>query len=258
MDEFKITLSDRFTHLPHAPIIEAVIDFRASATEPWDLAALAERLKQRLPEYPTIGVQQTWQTELRILPGQSPLAEQRDFVQGLRLQSAEGRQIATFHPAGFSFSRLRPYEDWEHFRDEAFRLWRIHQDLAKPNKVERIGLRYINRFEMPPGELKFEEYIDPHPMPPHGLSLPHAGFLHVDSLATPGYPYMINVVHTMQGSQQTGALGNALILDIDVFTLQTMGFGDTNWLLHVLAEMRWLKNKVFFGSLTPKALETFK
>src|SRR5580658_11275403 len=193
MDELKITLSETFEHLPHAPIIEAVIDFRASATEAWDLPSLTERIKQQLPEYPTIGVQQTWQTELRILPGQSPLAEQGDFAQGIQLKSADERQIATFHPAGFTFSRLKPYEDWEHLRDEAFRLWRIHQDVAKPHKVERIGLRYINRIEMPAGERQFENYISPHPTPPRGLELPHVGFLHVDTFLTPGYPYVINM-----------------------------------------------------------------
>jgi uncharacterized protein (TIGR04255 family) len=258
MDGFKITISDRFEHLPHAPIIEAIIDFRASATEPWDLPSLTEKLKEQLPDYPSFGVQQTWQTELRIVPGKSASAEKRDFAQGLQFKSAEARQIATFHPAGFSFSRLYPYEDWEHLRDEAFRLWRIHQDLAKPNRVERVGLRYINRFEMPAGEDQFEDYISPYPVPPDGLKLPHAGFLHVDTFVTPGYPYIMNMVHTIQAAQQAGAQGNALILDIDVFTSQTPSSCDTNWLLERLAEMRWLKNKAFFGSVTPKALESFK
>ena len=51
--------------------------------------------------------------------------------------------------------------------------------------------------------------------------------------------------------------GIALILDIDVFT--THGFElDDSVLERRLSEMRWLKNKVFFGSITEKAFEMFR
>jgi len=49
----------------------------------------------------------------------------------------------------------------------------------------------------------------------------------------------------------------AVILDIDVST--TQGFGmDESLLLRRLIEMRWLKNKVFFGSIPEEALQNFK
>jgi uncharacterized protein (TIGR04255 family) len=258
MDEFKITVSDKFEHLPRAPIIEALIDFRADATDSWDLPSITAKLKEQLLDYPTVEVQNTWQTDLKIVPGQLTLTNQRDVAQGVQLKSADGHHVANFHPTGFTFSRLQPYEDWEHLRYEAFRLWPIYQTVAKPDKVQRIGLRYINRFEMPLGEAQFEDYINPHPTPPHGLKLPHSGFLHVDTLTTPGYPYLINMIQTIQPPQPPGSKGYVLILDIDVFTFQTMEAGDSNWLRDRLAEMRWLKNKVFFGSVTSKALESFK
>jgi uncharacterized protein (TIGR04255 family) len=52
-------------------------------------------------------------------------------------------------------------------------------------------------------------------------------------------------------------VGTGLILDIDVFT--TQGFDlDESILGRRLLEMRWLKNKVFFGSITGKALQMFR
>jgi uncharacterized protein (TIGR04255 family) len=255
MDEFKILASETFPNLPHAPIIEAVIDFRVNATAKWELAPLRAMLEEMLPDYPTVGIQNTWQTDIKIpFPGQPIQSEQRDIAVGLQFKSEH--QIATFHPEGFTFSRLKPYQNWEKLQDEAFRLWRIHQRIANPSTVQRIGLRYINRFEIPPDE-RIEDYLDPFPAPPHGLALPHAGFLHVDTLTTPGYPYTVNVTHTTQQSQQSGVLGLALILDIDVFTSRLVGAGDTEGLLALLAQMRWLKNKAFFGSMTEKALNLF-
>jgi len=49
----------------------------------------------------------------------------------------------------------------------------------------------------------------------------------------------------------------ALILDIDVFTTQPLEL-EQSMLVRRLLEMRWLKNKVFFGSVTEKALELFR
>ena len=48
-----------------------------------------------------------------------------------------------------------------------------------------------------------------------------------------------------------------LILDIDVFTTRAMELNEEVFLKR-LQEMRWLKNKAFFGSITQKALERFK
>jgi uncharacterized protein (TIGR04255 family) len=85
--------------------------------------------------------------------------------------------------------------------------------------------------------------------------LPFHGFMHHDVLAVPGHPYAINVIRTIQTPPNTDA--SAVILDIDVFTLQPFQFREAI-LEERLPEMRWLKNKVFFGSVTPKALESFK
>ena len=83
------------------------------------------------------------------------------------------------------------------------------------------------------------------------------GFVHKDTLAVPGHPYAINLIRTIQQLNGGTDGGVALILDIDVFT--TQGFDLDNVVLerHLL-EMRWLKNKAFFGSITDKALKMFR
>jgi uncharacterized protein (TIGR04255 family) len=89
------------------------------------------------------------------------------------------------------------------------------------------------------------------------LDLPFQGFMHHDTLAVPEHPYAMNVIRTIQPPQANGHAGTALILDIDVFT--TQGFElDDEILRRRLLEMRWLKNKAFFGSITEKALEMFR
>ena len=49
-----------------------------------------------------------------------------------------------------------------------------------------------------------------------------------------------------------------MILDIDVFTT-TPPFEAQNAVMEQrIEEMRWLKNRVFYGSITPKALEEMR
>ena len=176
---------------------------------------------------------------------------------GLRFQSGDKKHIVQFNRDGFVFSRLEPYESWQRLYDEGMRLWHVYVDLAQPVEVHRIGLRYINRIRLPPDELRFEDYLQPAPEPPKGLDLPFNGFLHQDTLAVPDHPYAINVIRTIQPPGAPGVQGLSLILDIDAFT--TQGFElDEVALKQRLLEMRWLKNKVFFGSVTETALKLFQ
>jgi uncharacterized protein (TIGR04255 family) len=258
MNEFKIDTSEKFEHLPRAPIIEAVLDIRARADAGWEETFVSARLKAQVQDYPTVEPQSTVQAEFSVMPGQIPFAQRRDIGwSGLVLKSGDGLQIAQFKRDGFTFSRLQPYEDWERLKAEALRLWRIHAALSKPMEIQRIGLRFINRIDLPLNETRFEDYIQPHPSPPRGLDLPFVGFLHAETLAVPGHPYAINLVRTIQSPQPPLSNQFALIIDTDVSTIQPIEHQE-DWFDKGLDEMRWLKNKVFFGSMTEKAIQKFK
>lgn len=50
--EFTIAWQEQFPHLPHAPIVEAVIDIRAQAEGAWKETDVSPWLKEKLPDYP--------------------------------------------------------------------------------------------------------------------------------------------------------------------------------------------------------------
>jgi len=258
MSEIKIDLAEQFQHLPHAPIVEAVIEVRTRAEAPLEEASMRSQLESKLPDYRFLDSQRAFQHELKVEPGQKPKQNLRDLGwRRMRFQSADQLHVVRFNRDGFVFSRLRPYEKWEQLRGEGMRLWQSYSELIRPTEVQRLGLRFINRIELPPQELRFEDYIQPAPQPPNTLDLPFRAFLHHDTLAVPGHPYAINVIRTIQHPQNPGTQWIAVILDIDVFTLRAFEYRQ-DVLEQRLAEMRWLKNKVFFGSITQKALEKFQ
>ena len=253
-----IKTDEIFENLPRAPIVEAVIEIRARATQTLEDSSLRSTLEPRLDGYDFLDSLRGYHGEVMIEGGKPPSQKVSDLGwMGVRFRSSDGKHIAQFKRDGFVFSRLEPYDTWEQLFGESQRLWSIFQEVAQPANIQRIGLRYINRIKLPFRELHFEDFIQPAPSTPQGLDLPFHGFMHHDTLAVPEHPYAINVIRTIQQPSGNVDGGIALILDIDVFT--THGFDlDETLIGRRLLEMRWLKNKVFFGSITKKALEMFR
>jgi uncharacterized protein (TIGR04255 family) len=254
--KLKFDVTEEFEHLPNAPIIEAVIDIRAQAEAPWEEADIQEHLKPQLPDYPKVVSTGAFRQQLKVEPGSVEQSYRDLGWKGLWFQSADDRHIAQFNRESFVFSRLYPYESWEQFSKEAFRLWRMHIQLANPTQVQRLGLRFINRMPLMKGkQLKF--YLESPPKTPRKLKLTLNGFFHQDKLRVPGHPYAVNITRTVLPPDEPGNQDGALILDIDVFSEEP--FELRNGALEPrLAEMRWLKNRAFFGSITHKALESFR
>lgn len=256
MSMFIIDLKETFPLLARAPIIEAVIEVRARTQVPWEESAISERLKPRLPEYPSVQSHREFQHEFKVELGQPTEQTVQDLGwRGLRCESTDKRHIAQFNRDGFVFSRLAPYESWDQFQREGLRLWQLHIELAQPTEPQRLGLRFINRIVIPQEGPRLEDYLEASPRTPREMDIPFSSFLHHNVLTVPGYSYAINIIQTVQ--QPQGPETGGLIVDIDVFTTQPFNLAQDVFEQH-LAEMRWLKNKVFFGSVTKSALETFK
>jgi uncharacterized protein (TIGR04255 family) len=248
---------EKFEHLPRAPIVEAVIEIRARAAKVLEETSLRAAIERNLNGYVFLDSLRELHGEVKFESGKvSSQRVQDGGWKGVRYRSSDGKHIAQFNRDSFMFSRLEPYLGWEQLERESLGLWSIYKDLAQPIDIQRLGLRYINRIKLAPGELLFEDYIQPAPSPPQGLELPFLGFIHKDTLGVLGHPYAINVIRTIQPLGSGVESGFALILDIDVFTTQGFDLGDL--LEPRLQEMRWLKNKAFFGSITEKALEMFR
>ncbi len=253
----KIDLTEQFEHLAKAPIVEAAIEIRARAEGPWDEAAISQQIKSRLSDYPKVTSLKQIQQEIKLQFGKPAEGLTRDLGwRGLQFQSEDGRRAVQFNRDAFVFNQLPPYEGWEALLSEAMRLWQIHAGLARPSEAQRLGLRFINRIVMPANDPNFENYIRPHAVPPSNLDLPFVGFFHQDSLAVPGYPYLINIIRMIEPAHDQLS-GAAIILDIDVFTAQPFELRDDKPQVY-LAEMRNLKNKIFFGSITEKSLQGFR
>lgn len=246
----------RFPHLPSAPIVEAVIQWRARADRQWKADDLRDELLKRLPEFPESRPQHQFTFEAEF--GDSDTARHERTVRwvGFRLESIDKRYISQFNRDGVTFSRLEPYNDWISFSKEARRHWHVFRELASPTEVQRLGVRFINRIELV--ELSnLDTILTQPPKCLHQLDLPVSGFLYQSTHEVPEYPFCINVSRTVQPASPPQRDGYGLILDIDVYTTRALECDDAEIDRH-LAMMRSLKNMVFFSLLKEDALKPFK
>ena len=248
-----IDLKEKFPHLSKAPIVEAALDIRVVPSVPWDETTLQSELKQRLPDFPKVETLREARVQI-VPPGQPGKPAFKDVgCVGLKLHSTDNLHIVQFNKGAFVFSRLRPYADWGKFSQEALRLWAIYCGLLKPTEVRRIGLRFINRIVIKRDTVELADYYKYPPEPLKDLNWPLAGYLNHDVMRVPETPYSVNLIKTVQNVP--GEIG--LILDIDVFMPSQFKYDELR-IIERLEEMRWVKNKMFFGSITEKALEEFK
>lgn len=256
-----INLTEVFEHFPQAPAIEAVLDIKARATVELTEPGLLEAARQHLSAYEFLDSQREIKHEVRL----STTPQGKEIQQGLedlgwkgmRFRSADRGYIVNIHREGMIFSRLSPYQNWEKFQEEGLRLWSFSAKLTKPETISRIGVRFINRIILPQGEINFESYLTSPPSPPENMPMPFLGFMHQSIFQVTKSPYSIMVTKTIQPPSPTTSDRFALVVDIDVFTSMPRPIA-TAGLEACLKDMRWLKNKAFFGSITEKAKGLFR
>ena len=133
----------------------------------------------------------------------------------------------------------------------------MFQDIGKPAEIQRLGVRFINRISLPSKQVRIEDYLDPAPLGARDLELPFQGFFHQDLFGVTGYPYAIRLIRTTQPEPGPNPRSFGIIIDIDVYTTQPFE-PEPRTVEERLKEIRWLKNKMFFGNVGPKALEAFQ
>lgn len=250
--------TEKFEHLPHAPIVEAVIQLVARTEVPQKSDDFEQVLKKELPEFQTIRPMASVSVTLALEetsegspspPTEQPKPERARY--GFRLESEDNRHIAMFTRDYFSFSQLKPYDSWETFQTEALRIWAIHEKLTGPTEIKRIGVRFINRLEVPSANLNPGDYLKGLPESPGDF--PRFGFVYRDDLVVSEYPYRVKLIRTVQPSDPSTPERVALLLDIDVHSTEPFA-PKLARIKEKLADMHWIKNQAFFNNVSDTAL----
>lgn len=243
-----------YSLLPNAPITEALIDIRIKAKEDFDVAKFLTLHDAISEQYPKKKTRHRWEGRFELKKGETPITAGTEKIDGYIFTSADGKQIFQARIDGFTFNRLKPYDKWETFRDEALRLWKLYKDLVSP-EIVRVALRFINKIDIPLSPetvFDFDDYLTAGPIVPKGLPQGISSFLTRMVINDPEIDAAAIITQAFEQIVDPKCV--PIIFDIDVFKQESKGLSEEEaW--KILEKLRDFKNKIFFASITEKIKE---
>jgi uncharacterized protein (TIGR04255 family) len=150
-----------------APIIEAVCEFRFSPPSKWDLAVpglIYEQVKKEFPKRAQ-AQQARVQREKDIEPPQFEIS----LIDKVAFKAESEKQFIQVAPRAISVHRLAPYEEWETLFPAIEKAFDAYIKVGEPESIARIGLRYINAFDLPSPRVDLDEYFGFFPNVPEAI-----------------------------------------------------------------------------------------
>lgn len=240
-------------HYQNAPITEAIIDLRVEPVSGLSgdaLELVGDSEKDLYPDRKPIlmgtGYLQ-WGEQVSAAATASPV--------GTRFVSTDGKVIWQARPDGFTISRLAPYDRWESFRDEARRLWTIYRDRMQIPSIQRIAVRYINRFDIPCNRLRLKDYFRTYPEVSPELNDEPAGLLL--HLRIPQSDLLGEVLINQALVPPATETGRSVVLDLDLYRAESVP-AEEEPLWKLFEDLHVRKNQVFEACITDRARELIR
>ena len=235
-------------HYEHAPITEAIIELQCDLAPDVTLEDLTRVVDREVftSESPAVFI--SGQIEV------SPDGIKGDTTGqqiGYLYRRSDGLRVIQSRLNGFAYSVLAPYDRWETFSSEAWEHWQTYREIARPAKVSRLGVRFVNKIDISQASIEIKDYlrtaVDVSPYLPQ---ITASYFLQV---VVPLLSFDASATITSTVAPPSSPDATSLILDIDTWRLLDISLeGDTESerLKEALNELRAAKNFVFEACIT--------
>jgi uncharacterized protein (TIGR04255 family) len=239
-------------HYPRAPITEAIIELRVTPREGLDIAALRQA-GNSFRDYPVEGLFEAT-SQFEIVPGADPRASVEKRQTGYVMVDKQAGRVVQFRLNGFLFSKLAPYGEWATFRGAAHDFWSVYRQEVQPQRIEQLGVRYVNRIDIPKTKVDLREYLRTYPFLADGLPQAVGGYFMQLSISMPELPGQMIINQAGVPPARDGE--TAILLDIDIFSNQDVPQDDPA-IWEFFEELHRRKNDVFEACITDSARKLF-
>ena len=172
-DDSHRTIPERSYRKP--PVIEALCEiYFADST--WDdtiPGAFYERVKDEFPKKQQREIQEA---QIALGRGTASAGVQR-LPPWMQFASEKGDLMIQVSENLLVVNQLRPYSHFAAWESVVYRALAVYNEVALPQRAARVGLRYINRIEIPETRFAMEDYFTIYPQLPKSLGDTHGPFL---------------------------------------------------------------------------------
>jgi uncharacterized protein (TIGR04255 family) len=219
---------------------------------------LARFARNTATEYPT--AEETYEISVQLqvaARGQKPEAKQEQTFTGYKLTGRDAADLILLGPDRIATVRLAPYCGWDNFIKKVRNNYDVLRKLAGYRRLTRVATRYINRLDIPSGQVPLittEDYLLVEPKVPK--IIPRINFFSTNFVGV--VPEIDAQVIVRTGTVQSPLVDHvSLLLDIDLFKEQNLPSRDRE-IWDVLNILRTQKNKLFEAFITDRSRELFE
>lgn len=148
------------------PIVEALCEFQFIPGQPWDFTVhglLYEKIQTDFPDkQQQLGLGIRVRQEAGAI--QHEVLQSPDRMQFLRKDKTALIQVG---PDLLTVNHLKPYPTWEVFKPLILDNLNKYNEVAKPKGFRRLGLRYINKIDIPVRPVELPQYFNYYPHMPN-------------------------------------------------------------------------------------------
>ncbi len=157
------------------PVVEALCEiyFAASTWDDTIPGAFYERVKDKFPRKQQRDIQEA---QITLGQGTASASVQR-LPPWMQFVSANSDRMIQVAEDLLVVNQMPPYPHFEDWEQVVYKALTVYREIALPQKVARIGLRYINRIEIPGAQVSMEDYFTIYPQLPQSLGNTHGPFL---------------------------------------------------------------------------------
>ena len=229
----------------NAPIIEAVVDFRFVPEEEGGLLKLYANSREQFSTfYPDVRKQ--IRNEIKIDPANQTAPTSFVPHEALRLASLDGKKILHIESNCFILSQLAPYENWETLVQAMKNGLETLFGRDLNRKIARIGIRFINRFDLPGPSVELSDYLKVYPQIPFAFDINSFTMQSVFPLDDINSKLVIR--QALVPSPKSDAV--SILLDFELFNEEERLFTPKVW--DFLEHFHQKKNDAFERSITDK------
>lgn len=229
------------------PITEAVIEIRFNGSiDQEKLRKAAKRLEKR---YPLQDEENLFQVEMN-----GPNAKLNVSPFGFKASSVDQADFVQFRPSHLGLSRRAPYLGWNEFERRFFEAWEELKHVVGSLQPTRIGVRYLNRIDVPGTIVEPSDYVGLFPQIPIGFPDPLS--MEASHVVTRMGEHKCEITINVSAVASPLVGHGGLQLDIDVARSDALP-GRTEELEAIVATMRDIKNQMFEMLVTDRARELF-
>lgn len=238
---------------PRPPIVEAMVEFvfQEDVVSPSLYENLGEALKTQYPG--PRDEQKVFEVSANLTPGEMSAKTE---IKGstIFLKASDSLRLIGCAARVLSIHVLRPYPGWESFEEQITQAVGALSDETRDRVLEKISVRYIDRFDLPASHDSIDTFLAMMPPCPTGLPGELAAFNVVTETADSDGTAALLI---MAGGANSETSAFRITYDLTLQRVASTKLSDSEW-LQIVRTLHVRQRAVFEASITDVARELFQ